>query len=338
VGTTSQPLTNPDDLVHLGHDLFIAFQNGVGAKGEPSPTGNAASTIVEMTTNGTIVHQWDVTGKVDGMGGDPAAGRLYATVDEDGSSSFYRLDPSGSITHYAYDRSPLPHGGGTDAVSVVDGTILVSASAPTMTSGPAVYAVTLQDPATPGGTGIAHVRGAFSDAAPATPLNPGAPSQLALTDPDSNTVVPQSVPGVGGDFMLDSQGDRQEVFVKDPTSAAPQLSVLAISQSVDDTAFPTSPGGKLIATDPTHDTVVVITGFQPGRAYSSVTPCDANHAATSCPANSLGTLDLRSGTVTPVTPSGAAVQPSGLIYVAPHQGERGHGGQDGGDQGGDGHG
>jgi hypothetical protein len=244
----------------------------------------------------------------------PPPGRATARGAPD--PDVIRLDQSGSITHYAYDHSPLPHGGGTAAVRVVDGTILVSASAPTVTSGPAVYAVTFEDPATPGSTGIAHVPGTFSDTAPATPLNPGAPSQLALTDPDSNTIVPQSVPGVGGEFMLDSQGDQQEVFVKDPTSAAPQLSVLAISQSVDDTAFPASPGGKPITTNPTHDTVAGITGFQPGRAYSPVIPA----TPTTSPRTARPTTSAPSTSAprrSPVRGGGAAERP--------HQGGDGQG-------------
>lgn len=347
VGASTETLTDPDDVKRLGDDVFVAFQNGVGSTGTPSPSGNTASTLVEMTRDGAIVNQWDMVGKIDGLGADRSAGRIIATVNEDGNSSLYVVDPSApassGVTRYAYDVSPLPHGGGTDDVTVADGTILVSASAPTVADGPAMYAVTLQDPAPPGGTGVAHVRGVFSDTASATPLDPGAPSKLALTDPDSNMVVPRSVPGLGGDVQLDSQADQQEIFVRHPASASPQLSVLAISRSVDDTAYARSSAGELVATDPTHDTVDVVSGLQPGQAYVAITPCGAASAPATCPApgypaNSLGTLDLHSGTVTPVTLAGADLEPSGMLYVGHGHGhDHGDGpgqGNDQGDQGG----
>jgi len=55
---------------------------------------------------------------------------------------------------------------------------------------------------------------------------------LALTDPDSNAVVPAASPRFGGDFMLDSQGDSQQVYVSGATSDDPQLSLLKLSQRV----------------------------------------------------------------------------------------------------------
>jgi len=97
--------------------------------------------------HGSVVKQWDVTGKIDGMGADSAARQVIVTVNEDSKSSLYTVS-GGTLTHYAYTPSPLPHLGGTDAVAADNGKILISASAPGTSgkapaSAPAVFAVTL---------------------------------------------------------------------------------------------------------------------------------------------------------------------------------------------------
>lgn len=323
VSGKKQSLSGPDDLVHLGQRMFVAFQNGVGSTGTPASNGNPASTLVEFTPAGRVLGQWDLTGKIDGLGADPATGTVAATVNEDGNSSLYTLKPSaGALTHYAYDS--LPHGGGTDAISFLHGQMLISASAPTATDGPAVYSVTLRPPATAGGTGVAHTVGLFTDNATATSANQttlGKPVTLKLTDPDSNTVVPGAAPRFAGDFMLDSQGDQQQIYVAHPGAPNQHLSVLALSAIVDDTAFATTGHDVLYATDSAADTVDALTGkVSPGQAFVSVTPDTG--------ANSLGRLNLNTGAITPVTVTGQTVHPKGLLFL---------GAQDGSDNTGDTH-
>ncbi len=41
---------------------------------------------------------------------------------------------------------------------------------------------------------------------------------LALTDPDSNEDVPSYAARFAGDFMLTSQGDQEQIFVRDAGS------------------------------------------------------------------------------------------------------------------------
>ena len=36
----TEHLTQPDDIVALGGNLYAGFQNGVGSQGEVSPSGN----------------------------------------------------------------------------------------------------------------------------------------------------------------------------------------------------------------------------------------------------------------------------------------------------------
>ena len=127
--TKTEHLTQPDDIVSLGGNLYVGFQNGVGSQGEESGSGNLDSTLLEITPKGSVVKQWDMRGKIDGMGADAATGQVFASVNEDSKSSLY-VESGGTVTHYAYTQSPLPHKGGTDAISVLNGKILISASAP----------------------------------------------------------------------------------------------------------------------------------------------------------------------------------------------------------------
>jgi hypothetical protein len=332
LGGGTEALANPDDITHLADRLFVAFQNGVGSTGGPSSSGNTTSTVVEFTHSGQVVSQWDLTGKVDGLTADPHSGTVAATVNEDGNSSLYVIDPSNSrraVTHYLYNLNPLPHGGGTDAITFMDGLMLISASAPSDPTGPAVYATFLRPPAPAGSAGLAMLSPLFYDNSAATPADPGAVSPLALTDPDSNEAVPASAPRFGGDFLLDSQGDQEQIYVSDPGTANQSLSALAICQSVDDTAFATG-DGVLYATDPSSDSVDAITGpYRRGQVFTAATPCGANSAPATCPApgfpaNYLATLDLTSGTVSQLTVSGSALSPQGLLFL----GDRGgHGNQ-----------
>ena len=207
----TEPPSQPDDLVTLGGNLYVGFQNGVGSQGEASTSGNLDSTLGEFTPAGSLVKQWDVKGKIDGIGADPATGQVIATVNEDSNSSLYTVS-GGTVTHYSYAPSPLPHLGGTDAVAVYNGKILISASAPgtagkAPASAPAVYTVTLN-----ASTKTAKVAPFFADNAAATVVNTGSKTALALTDPDSNAIVPSGSPEFAGDFVLDSQGDLELIF------------------------------------------------------------------------------------------------------------------------------
>ncbi|HEY5015363.1 MAG TPA: hypothetical protein VII59_01130, partial [Streptosporangiaceae bacterium] len=321
----SESLTSPDDITELGHHLFVTFQNGVGPQGTPSTDGNTDSTLVEFTLGGRWVNQWDVVGKCDGLTADPAIGAVIATVNEDAHSSLYAITvATGRLQHYRYSE-PLPHNGGTDAISIYRGQILISASAPGTTGKaapqpayPAVYLTTLRPK-----TGIAQVRALYDDEAQAKAVNgphAGELVRLALTDPDSNEVVPWSSPRFAGDFMLTSQGDKEQIF-DHPSGWRQNLDVLRLSNSVDDTAWATDRRGALYTTDQTTDTVDEVYGaFTVGTAYSAVTSCDAGDAPAVCPApgfppNYLATDNLRTGALTPVKTVGPRVHPQGMIFV-----------------------
>lgn len=322
----------PDDITVLYGIFYVTFQNGVGPQGQASADGNRDSTIVAFTSQGRRVGQWDLRGKCDGLTADPWTGQVIATVNEDANSSLYTIDPDaqpgGQVQHYAYNE-PLPHKGGTDAISVYDGHLLISASAPGTTGAaapnaayPAVYDVSLDEQAH-----VATVQPLFYDEALATTANSGVAAgnvvRLALTDPDSNEVVPDVSPRFRGDFMLTSQGDQEQIYVSRAGTRNQALSVLSLSQSVDDTAWAASSHGRLYATDTGGDTVDVVTGwFRPGTAFVAVTPCDSNSAPATCPAppaypaNYLGVLNMSTGQIDPVTVGGATLQPQGLLFVS----------------------
>ena len=143
--------------------------------------------------------------------------------------------------------------------------------------------------------------------------------ELALTDPDSNEIVPPDGARFAGDFMLTSQGDQQQIFVN-PWDH--RLSVLNLSQSVDDTAWPEDGHATLYATDSTNDAVVAVTGDFPGGPVVAATPCGSNRAPSTCPAppafpaNYLGTLNPWIGEVTALQVGGVPFVPQGgLLFV-----------------------
>src|SRR5260370_662451 len=106
---------------------------------------------------------------------------------------------------------------------------------------PAVYAVTLNQP-----KHLAFFHALFFDESRATAADGrhrGQLVKLGLTDPDSNEVVPGFAPRFGGNFMLTSQGDKEQIYVNAPRAKNQRLRVLALSQSVHDTDLsPSWPG------------------------------------------------------------------------------------------------
>jgi hypothetical protein len=210
---------------------------------------------------------------------------------------------------------PLPESSITTVSVFGTRSLMVSASSPTVADGPALFVATLS------GT-TASVQPVFGDQATATIANVGASqgqsTTLALTDPDSNEVVPPQSPRFGRDFVLDSQGDQQQIYLGDAADVAQDLRVLNLSQSINDTAWVTNPRGTLYVSDNASGDVVAIRGLlAPGAPYVAVTPCSANNAAPSCPANYLGTLDMYTGAVEPVQlPPGTTLKPEGLLFVS----------------------
>jgi hypothetical protein len=322
-----EPISNPDDITFYGGHVFVGFQNGVGPQGQAAPDGATESTIVEYNMAGRPVGHWAVTGKCDGVTANPVTGELVATVNEDAHSSLYVIDPgNGAVSHYNYNEA-LPSAGGTDAITFYNRVMLISASAPGTTgkaapqaSYPAVYRTVLD----PSGH-IATVYPLFGDEATAIVANTGADSghgvRLALTDPDSNEAVPSFAPRFGGAFMLTSQGDEEQIFVRGAGTRAQSLEVLHLSVSVDDTAWASGPSGALYTTDNGSGDIYKVTGpFTRGEVLVAATPCDQNNAPSTCPgpgfpANYLGQLDPETGQVSRVLLSGPSPAAQGMLFL-----------------------
>ena len=322
----TEAISNPDDITQLGDHVFVGFQNGVGPQGQPSASGNTDSTIVEFSLWGREVNQWDVVGKCDGLTADPIIGQVIATVNEDANSSLYLIDPHSGATHFQYNE-PLPHDGGTDAITIYHHLVLISASAPGTTgmpapqpTYPAVYIANFDF-----GRHVVTVHPLFYDEDQATLANVNSPAfrtqvQLGLTDPDSNENVPGYADRFAGDFILTSQGDQEQIFVRHAGRPDQTLSVLRLTSSVDDTAWP-SGRGAILTTDNSNNTINEITGpFRRGQVFVADTPCDENSAPATCPGpgfppNFLGELDPFTGTITAVDLQGPSVEPQGMLFL-----------------------
>jgi hypothetical protein len=104
----------------------------------------------------------------------------------------------------------------------------------------------------------------------------------------------------------------------------PRATVLSLSQSVDDTAWPSGPWGRLYATDSTNDAVDAITSpFPDGQPVVAATPCDANSAPATCPAppayrvNYLAKLNPWTGRERALDVNGAPFVPQGGLLFLP---------------------
>ncbi len=310
-GTSST--TKPDDITTLNGNIFLAYQNGVGSKGEPTSSGITNSTIVEYGPDGSTIASWSITGKCDGMAADVANNRIVATVNEDGNSSMYVITPGNVQTqHLTYSpdpataqNSPLATGGGTDSIAFQNGNMYITASAPSAdASGNYTHASLFQ------GT----IKGNVVSLSPvmmgndkATDASSGNSVTLNLSDPDSSTVVPTSSPKYAGDLLLDSQGDSELIFLQNPGTSSQALTRLTVGTQVDDTTFATSTSGTLYITDGGSNTVYAMTGnFTPGTVFVAC-PSDSGVAGF------VGTLDLSSGTITPFAIG--LKSPKGLLFV-----------------------
>jgi hypothetical protein len=339
--------SNCDDITRLKANIFITCQNATQSTG-----GGGDSTIVEYAPDGSVVDTWSLPDKADGIGADPRHHRVIVTLNEDGNSHLATITPgapAGSqITNYSYSPgapdsavlmgSPLYTGGGTDSVIVGrDGQVYISASNSNGT-GTAVFRVVLTKPSTPGGTGSAALNPTFLDNAAAANGNAGSgTAPLALTDVDSNAIVPPYSPRYAGQFVIDDQTSNQLVFA-DNIDAGTGLTALTTTlggqpTSLDDIRW-ASDSGTLYVVDkgPAGASVVDrVTGpFPRGTALAA----DGS--------GQVDTVDLGSGALTSFATGFSSAK--GLLFAGSSQGRGSQGDQgqqeagDPGQQGHHGHG
>lgn len=312
----------PDDLAQLGISynhlwtplLWVAYQNGINTNGSPgSPGGPYQSTIAGyVLSNGSLAREVNVTGKVDGLTGDPVNHLLIATVNEDTNSSLYAINPQNlSWTHFTYSRNLSVGGaGGSDSIAIWHGAIVISHSNPSVATQSTAFEVRLN-----WATDVAEIHTIFLDDSVAhwgSPAGPIAP--MALTDPDSNFVMPAKSPLYAGDLMTVSQADGKVIFTG--ASAFHRYSLTAVNLTdnvsgnlppIDGFAVATADRGTLYVVD---NALGTITGYKTnGWAVGTVfvgEPSDNGNPL-------LGVLNLGTGAITPFT--NHVVDPKSIWFV-----------------------
>ncbi len=326
--------SEPDDIAWLpaGHLdggrplIWTAFQNGINPNGTPgTPYGPDLSVVAGFDpSTGLLVRAISVWGHVDGVTGDPATDQLLVTTNEDANSAFYVINPgTAAVTTYAYAPDPTVLGnGGTDSLVIIGGLFYVSHSNPNDLTQPTAYVMTLENTAP---TPIAQLTPLFYDDSRALDANTGKVITLALTDPDTNYLMPSSSPRYAGDLATVSQGDGRLIFASH-IPHDPQLIQLNLSDNVsgnlppiDGIAVTTASGGTLYASDPGADgglgsIVAFDTAGWPAGTVFVTEPNDNGNPL-------IGVLNLATGVITPF--GNHLVSPKGLIYVAPDGQESG---------------
>ena len=285
----------PDSIAVANGNVFVGYGNG----GDPTGAGGAMSTIAKFTSTGTLVGTTNIAGHNDGLKFNSSTGQLWALQNEDANATLILVNPATLATSAAmsFNPNPPPHGGGYDDVVFTGGKNFISASAPKLNpnTAPAIVSATIA-----GGT--VNTTGVLNGNATATVINGGGSTTLNLQDPDSMTLSPS------GQLVLDSQADKQLVFVSNPGAAGQSVSVLNLTNSVDDTAFAGGGDSTLLVADKGSGTVFAITGpFGAGTAFS---------AAAGNPGQSsfVGQLNLATGSLTPIVTG--LINPGGEAFLA----------------------
>src|SRR5580700_5037397 len=312
--------SGPDDITRLGtkgvdggRDLiWTAYQNGINPDGTPgTPGGPTKSTIAGYDpVNGRLVRTIRVTGKVDGLTADSGMDRLVATVNEDENSALYLVNiATGEVTKFHYDPSPAESdNGGTDSIAIWGGRIVLAHSNPNDTEEATAYAVDLDR-----ATGVAHLRALFFDDSTALDALTHTTVTLALTDPDTNGVIPDAAPRFADQLATISQADGQIVFASNRHDDL-DLTVLNVTDNVtgnippiDGLATATAERGTLYVVDAKAGTITALKtkGWPAGTVFVGEPNDNANPL--------IGTLNLFTGQITPL--SNAFLSPKGLLFV-----------------------
>lgn len=320
--------SQPDDIAWLpaGHLdggrtlVWTEFQNGINPNGTPSTQYGPTQSVIAGfdPSTGVLVRAISVWGHVDGVTGDPATGMLLVTTNEDANSAFYLINPgTGAVTTYTYTPDVTVSGnGGTDSLVIIGGQIFVSHSNPNDITQPAAYLMTLHNTA-PYLT--AEMQPVFYCDSTALDANTGQMITMALTDPDTNYLMPASSPLYAGDLATISQADGRLIFTShlegDPQNTQLNLTdnVTGNLPPIDGLAVTTANGGTLYGSDPGADgglgTILAFdtAGYPAGTVFVTEPNDNGNPL--------IGILNLTTGVITPF--ANHLIDPKGLIYVAP---------------------
>ncbi len=267
----------PDSIAVVGSNVFVSYGNG----GNPDGSGGATSTVAAYSDHGVFQGSVTLAGHSDGLRYNSATGRLWSLQNEDGNPNLVLIDPMTLAASTPLPFSSTPHGGGYDDIAFGPHGTYVSASAPANdpNAAPTIVDVSLS------ATQATVNGGVLAGNAFAQVLNPGGGvTQLNLQDPDSLIFAPD------GRLVLDSQSDKQLVFISNIGAPSQSVGVLNLTNSVDDTVFAGGGLQRLLFSDRGSNTIYALTGvFAAGQAIS---------AADS--ANLIGALNLGDGTMAPL--------------------------------------
>ena len=289
---------NPDSVEVDGKYVWIGYQNTTAKDG----TDGKYSTVVEYTLQGKVVHTYSVSGHCDGLRIDPKTHLVWATSNEDGNPTLAIINAkTNSVKEYKFPKTP--HGGGYDDLAFLNGQIFIAASNPTLnTAGvnvfPAVDKLTWSN----GKIVLTPILYGNSTAIDTTTNQK---VTLNLTDPDSMSIDNQ------GNLVQDSQGDSELIFIHNPGTSKQTVTRTSVGTQVDDTTWiPKNPAGRLIIVDGKQNAIYTVTidktGFIANTIYTEA-PSD------SAVAGFVGTIDPKTGTITPVIIG--LTSPTGLGFI-----------------------
>jgi hypothetical protein len=291
------PYSNPDSIaVDSDYNrIYVGYQNVTAKDG----SDNKSSTVVAYTMDGKVLQTYSVPGHNDGLRIDPTTHLLWATSNEDGNPAFVTIDPfTRTVTPYHFP--PAPHGGGYDDLFFLNGTTFIVASNPTLdSSGVNVYPAldTIQLMFDHG----LYLRPVLMGNATALDTTTNQTVTLNEVDPDSLSVDPQ------GDLVLVNQAGSELVFLHNLFTFQQTVTRVPLGTQVDDTVWATSTQGRLLIVDGKQNAIWEMQGtFTPGTVYTEA-PDDSGVAGF------VGTIDLTTGTITPVAIGFG--KPTGMTFI-----------------------
>ena len=292
--TGTRAYDNPDAIVVTPTGVYVAYQNAT----KPDGSDGGFSTIVQYRVNGSFVRSINLQGHCDGLRLNPRATRIWALLNNDANPKLATFDTSlGTIDRFTF--SSAPHGGGYDDLAFVGDQVFISGSNPTLNAAgvnvhPALYQVHLSG-------AVAVVTPVLYGNATATDYTTGKPVTLNEVDPDSLSVDP------AGDVVLVNQAGSELVFVQRPGTAQQAVFRVPVGTQLDDTVFAYPTPGIFYVVDLTQNAVYIVSAtYVPGTLFT-VAPSDSGVASF------LGTVNLNTGTVTPVVLG--FTNPTGLVFV-----------------------
>lgn len=288
--------SHPDPIVLDGSRVYVAYANKAAKDG----TDRQTSTVVEYTLQGKVMRTFAIPGHCDGMRLNPMSHQLWALSNEDGNPKLMTIDPMSGATRI-YTFPPTPHGGGYDDLAFLHGVAYIDASNPTLDKAgvnpaPALDTIALR------GHSLTLTPIVMGDAR-AMDLTTNHMVTLNEVDPDSLSIDAQ------GDVVMDNQAGSELVFVHNPGTARQTLTRLPVGTQVDDTVPATTAQGRLLVVDTSANAIYAVqASFTPGTMYSA-SPNDSGVASF------VGTVDMKTGAVTPVviglgSPHGMVFAPS----------------------------